>query len=361
MRESLVEKLHCPVDLSPLRLDVSSQDANREIIDGELQCVRCQRSYPIERAVPNLVPRDSSVKVDGSDLDRVQAATVERFGFEWRYFRDWGWFTEYPCVPNAKERFYGGLVEHTHAAFWSKSLFRKEDLHPGLLVLDAGCGNGRFTYQAAQMGAEVIGIDLGWGVDSAFEHMKSLPNVHIVRGDLFRLPFADDTFDRIFSIGVLQHTGNAGAAFDSMVRTLRSGGLVVAHVYGRGRRTYEAFDALIRAVTTCLPIKMQMGFARLMATTACWLRGGSERRTRFYWRLFSHLNLLPTEHHMFDWWSAPIATHHTQDEVIGWFEKNKLEIMRANPRLSDEVAERARRRGHGAITVLGRRPITDQR
>lgn len=309
--------------------------------------------------MPDLLPADSA-QVDGNDLSRLQSATAERFGFEWRYFRDWGWLTEYPDVLNAKEKFYGGLTEHTHAAFWSKSLFRKEDLHPGLLVLDAGCGNGRFMDQAAQTGAEVIGIDLGWGVYSASEHLRSLPNAHVVRGDLFRLPFADDTFDRILSIGVLQHTGDAGAAFDSMVRTLRPGGLAVAHVYGQGTRTYEILDAAIRGITTRMPISWQLRFARFTAALARWLRGGGKRRAAFYWCLFRYINLLPTEHHMFDWWSAPIATHHSQDEVLGWFAKNQLEIVRTNPPLDDIAAEGARRRGHGAITVLGRRPVTDR-
>ncbi len=351
MRESLVEKLRCPVDLSPLRLDISKQDVDGHIVAGQLHCMACQQVYPIKEGVPDLLPAESA-QINGEDLERLQVATVERFGFEWLYFRDWGWLTEYPDVPNAEEKFRSGLIEHTRKHFWGKSLFREEDLHPGLLVLDAGCGNGRFTYQAAQTGAEVVGIDLGWGIYSAFDHTRSLPNVHIVRGDLFRLPFADDTFDCIFIIGVLQHTGNAQAAFDATVRTLRPGGLVAVRIYGQGRRTYETLDSLIRAVTTRLPINMQISFARITAAIARWLRSGNWRK-RFYRRLFSHINLLPTEHEMHDWWSAPIATHHTLDEVEDWFTKNQLEIVRSKP--DNAAAERTRQYRHAAISVLGQR------
>lgn len=358
MRESLVEKIRCPIDREPLRLNVYRQDLDEHIIDGQLQCMACKQIYPIKKGVPDLVPQDSA-QVDGDNLGRLQGATVKRFGFEWLYFRDWGWLNDYPDVANAKEKFYGSLIEHTHSAFWSKSLFEEKDLRPGLLVLDAGCGNGRFTYQAAQTGVKVIGIDLGWGVYSAFENTRSLSNVYIVRGDLFRLPFADGKLDRIFSIGVLQHTGNARAAFDSLVRVLRPRGLVVAHVYGKGRCTYEVIDALIRTITTRMPIGMQIGFARFTAAIARWLRADGERRKRFYRALYSHINLLPTKIHMFDWWSAPIATHYTQDEVLDWFNKNDLEIMRTNPPLNDLSAEKARRDGHAAITILGRRPVTE--
>jgi len=356
MRESLVEKLRCPIDLEPLRLNVYRQDPDDHIVDGQLECMTCQRVYPIKKGVPDLVPEDS-VHVGGDDLGRLQRATVKRFGFEWLYFRDWGWLNDYPDVPNAKEKFYGALIEHTHSAFWSKSLFKEKDLRPGLLILDAGCGNGRFTYQAAQTGAEVIGIDLGYGIYSAFDHTRFISNVHIVRGDLLRLPFGDKIFDRIFSIGVLQHTGKAEAAFDSLVRSLKPGSLIVAHVYGQGRRIYEVLDKTIRAFTVRLPIKIQITFARLTAVIARWLRGGNKRRTLLYRIVFSYINLLPTEHHMYDWWSAPIATHFTQTEVKDWFVKNHLEIIRSNPPLSDFSAEKARRDRHAAITILGRRSV----
>ena len=355
MYESLVEKLRCPVDFGLLHLGIANRAANGHVMEGQLCCTTCRKVYPIKQGVPDLLPTES-VQVDGDNLKQLQIATIDRFGFEWRHFSDWGWLAEYPDVPNAEEKFYGGLVEHTQTAFRSKSLFQEDDLQPGHLVLDAGCGNGRFTNQAAQTGAEVVGIDLGWGVYSAFEHMQSLPNVHIVRGDLFRLPFADGTFDRVFSIGVLMHTGNAGAAFDSIARTLRPSGLLVARVYGQGWLIYEMLDALIRAVATRLPIEKQMRFAHVTAATARWLRGGKWRR-QCYRGLFWFINLLPTETHMFDWWAAPIATHHTQQEVLSWFAKNQLEIVRANPPLDNAIAKRARRRGHAAITVLGKRAI----
>lgn len=352
MRESLTEKLRCPLDLGVLELDVCHKEADGHVMTGELRCLACSRIYPVQQGVPNLVSAEK-VRVDAQDLSELQSSTVERFGFEWRYFRNWGWLTDYPDVPDAKERYFGGLIEHTRSAFRSKSLFHKEDLWPGLAVLDAGCGNGRFVNEVAETGGEVIGIDLGFGVLSAFEHTRTLPNVHIVQGDLLRLPFADRTFDRIFSIGVLMHTGNAAKAFDSLVRTLRTDGLLVAHVYGRGRRTYEVADSLLRSLTTRLSIKQQQRVARNLAAIARWLRSGGQRR-RFYNRLYEHITLLPTEHHMYDWWSAPVATHHTLEEVVEWFSSNGLEIVRTRPPMGDPVAEEARHRGHGAITVLGR-------
>jgi SAM-dependent methyltransferase/uncharacterized protein YbaR (Trm112 family) len=348
MRKELLRWLRCPVDFGSLIVAANKIEEDGHILSGELLCTQCGQNYQITDGVPHLLPAEQ-LQTKGKDLTRLQQQTVERFGFEWRYFQDWGWLPDYPDVPEFELKFLGGLAKHTESAFWSKSLLSRDDLHASNLVLDAGCGNGRFTNQAAQTGAEVIGLDLGWGVFSAFEHTRALPNVHLVRGDLFRLPFADKTFDRVFCIGVLQHTGNAGVAFDSLARVLQDGGLVVAHVYGRGLWTYELLDTILRNVTIRLSISAQLAFSRWMAALARWLRRSNEK---LYWRIYQHINLLPTTHHMFDWWSAPIATHHTREEVLGWFERNGLEVLRTNPP-DDEATELARRRRHAAITVLG--------
>ncbi len=350
MRQELVELLRCPVDLGQLSLTENETGEDGHVIEGELSCILCDQRYSIAGGVPHLLP-GQELQIDGKNLTRLQNQTIDRFGFEWRHFQDWGWLTEYPAVPEAELKFFGGLMEHSTKAFWSKTLFDREVLKPGHLVLDAGCGNGRFTYQAAQTGAQVIGIDLGWGVLSAFEHTRSMPHVHIIRGDLFQLPFANQTFSRIFSIGVLQHTGNAGAAFDSLARVLQERGLLAVHVYGQGLRSYEWLDAGLRHITTRLPISGQLAIARSMAAVALWLR---RRNEKLYWQMYQHVNLLPTKHHMFDWWAAPIATHHSPPEVLQWFRRNGLEVLRTNPPATP-AAEEARMRNHGAITAMGHR------
>ncbi|OGV49409.1 MAG: hypothetical protein A2X49_00600 [Lentisphaerae bacterium GWF2_52_8] len=181
-----------------------------------------------------------------------------------------------------------------------------------------------------------------------------MPNVHIVKGNLFSLPFPEKLFDRIFSIGVLMHTGDAEKAFKSIRKALAPEGLFVAHVYGKGMPRYEMIDKYLRMVTTRLSIGNQVRFAKLMAKIARWLRRGGKKRTNLYYRLYPYLTILPTEHHMFDWWSAPVASHHTIEEVCGWFEKESLSIVKTNPPRGNKPMIDANIRNHGAITVLGR-------
>lgn len=350
MRKTLVQYLRCPIHNLPLELTVIDEDDDNHVMLGHLICSESCK-YDIQDGIPRMIPDVDTIVVDGEDISRLQRATIERFGYEWRYFQDWGWLEDYPSIPDAEEKFYGSLRENTRDAFWGKTLLDEGDIKQGQLVLDAGCGNGRFCGIAAETGAEIIGVDLGFGVISAFQNTRKLLNVHIIQGDLFRLPFAENTFDIAYSIGVLMHTGNADKAFASVAQCVKDSGLLGIRVYGTGRKTYEILDKLIRDILTKLPISMQMRFSQWMAGLARRLRTNPTLNQRIY----SHINLLPTDHHMFDWWSAPIATHHTVHEVNEWYERAGFKLREIRPSLDDRKAQLIRKKYHGAITAIGQR------
>ena len=72
MRERPLNRLSCPDDLSPLRLDISTQDTDGHVVHGQLKCRRCRRVYPIKQGVPDFVP-DLSPKVAGDDLHELKS------------------------------------------------------------------------------------------------------------------------------------------------------------------------------------------------------------------------------------------------------------------------------------------------
>ncbi len=78
----------------------------------------------------------------------------------------------------------------------------------GKLVLDAGCGGGRYSRLLGSHGATVIGVDLSAAVEKARSLCADLPEVQIIQADLLDLPLADAAFDMVYSIGVLHHTPN---------------------------------------------------------------------------------------------------------------------------------------------------------
>ena len=113
--------------------------------------------------------------------------------------------------------------EEDEATFVVKTGVPPEQLS-GRLVLDAGCGGGRYARLVGSHGARVIGVDLSAAVLKAADHCKSLPNVAIVQADLLELPLADSAFDLVYSIGVLHHTPDPRRAFREIARKVKPGG-----------------------------------------------------------------------------------------------------------------------------------------
>jgi len=89
--------------------------------------------------------------------------------------------------------------------FRKQTGFTPEELR-GKLVLDVGCGMGRFAEVATCWGARVLGVDLSAAGEVAARNLLDREFVAL-QADVFSLPFAPGTFDQIYSIGVLHHTG----------------------------------------------------------------------------------------------------------------------------------------------------------
>ncbi len=289
----------------------------------------------------------------GGRSKTLEHRTIDRFGSEWLMFRDWGWHEVPPQGADAGE-YQGGLVENTRAAFRSKTFL--EGRVDGRLCLDAGCGNGRFTRAALECGAkEVIAVDLGWGVDACHEHHRADPRVHVVQASLFELPL--EKVDAAFSIGVLMHTGDARRALASIASIVAPGGPIAVRMYHRGNWAYELTDRTVRAVTTRLPKGAQVAVSRRLAAFGRHLirRDGGQafgpRRMRWY-QVFRNW---PTVHHNLDWWSAPVASHHTSHEVCGWGRDMGLTVVKSDP--ADLASEPGFWGWPEALTVLFERPV----
>ena len=208
--------------------------------------------------------------------------------------------------------------------FFRKTLLEDQELK-GKFVLDAGCGNGRYSYWAAQYAERVIGMDLGDGVESAGKNTTDLNHVQIVQGDIFYPPFISNCFDIIYSIGVLMHTGDAKKATTSLVQKLKNSGSITVHVYGKGNFIYEFFDRKIRERTTKLTIPQLQSFTKRLYK----LRRILEKLyLAEFVNLFIKVDFHP--HCIFDWYAAPIATHHTYKEVEGWFNELNLHVLATN-------------------------------
>jgi ubiquinone/menaquinone biosynthesis C-methylase UbiE len=116
----------------------------------------------------------------------------------------------------------------------------------GMDVLDVGCGQGIDVAQYAAAGARVTGIDLTpHHAQLARSHLGALGlSGEVVNGDAESLPFADASFDRVSSNGVLHHTPDIERALREISRVLRPGGEARILVYNRRSFHYWLFQVL---------------------------------------------------------------------------------------------------------------------
>jgi ubiquinone/menaquinone biosynthesis C-methylase UbiE len=103
---------------------------------------------------------------------------------------------------------------------------------PGARILDAGCGTGSMAriLAAAHEDAQVVGIDLrddyiAYAAEQA--NQKRIHNIEFRQGDVFSLPFADSTFDVVWSKYVLQWLKEPHQAIAEFRRVTKRGGMVV--------------------------------------------------------------------------------------------------------------------------------------
>lgn len=107
-------------------------------------------------------------------------------------------------------------------------------------ILDAGCGAGVFSFELAKQHpeAKVTGVELEPDlVDRANEIARraNLDNCHFEQGDVTKLDF-ENAFDLVLSVDNFEHVEDDIAAMRTLLRALRPGGRLVAHVPGYERR-----------------------------------------------------------------------------------------------------------------------------
>lgn len=290
-----------------------------EVREGSLSCAAwCHKSYPIINSIPRFVGGDSY---------------VDNFSFEWNVHQT----TQLDSVSGRTD---------------SEDRFRKtlgiplEELK-GKIVLDAGCGTGRFAEIALKYGATVIGVDLSFAVDAAFKNIGKHPNMHLAQADLFRLPLKRDVVDAIYSLGVLHHTPNCRKAFEQLPKYLKAGGTVAITVYTGTNKVYVASTNFWRRLTTRLPKRLLYAFACLAGPLyylykipGLYHLGMAifpiNMDHDWHWRVLD----------TFDCYSPKYQSYHTYPEVFRWFEDQGLSMIR--------VVE-------PAVTVIGRRPDTGAR
>jgi len=275
------------------------------------RCTGCGSEVPVIRGIPRFVASD---------------AYTETFSFEWNHHRK----TQLDTV----------ISQESEKTFREKTGLTPEEV-VGRLVLDVGCGMGRFADVVSRWGGNVVGIDLSLAVEAAHANLAGRENVRILQADLFHLPCRLGTFDIVYSLGVLHHTPDCEKAFRQLVPLVRPGGRLCVWVYG-SMGTWVRFARLYRRVTVRMPSRLLHALCHLAIPWYYICR--LPLLGRLLW------TLLPISEHSnpdwrvldtFDWYSPRYQSLHTFPQVYRWFTSEGLKDIQL---LDFPVALSGRRR-----------------
>lgn len=288
--------------------------------DSGFSCPACGRLFPEVRGVLRFVE-------EGNYADS--------FGYQWRRFQK-----------TQLDRADRNLSERDFAR---KTGLRPEDLK-GKLVLDVGCGMGRFAEVVTRWGARVVGIDLSAAAEVAAKNLSDREFVAF-QADVFSLPFAPETFDCIYSMGVLHHTPDCEKAVKVLPQYLKPGGTLAIWLYS-GYNNWYRFSDQYRKITHRMSPRVLHGFFRIAVPFFYWLDRGL-RVVPIIGKPVAGLihHVFPVNRHpdpeirvldTLDWYSPKYQSKHTYEQVFRWFESCGLEGLNV---------------GNVAVGVRGRKPL----
>lgn len=199
-------------------------------MDGEsIVCPDCGKRTPVVRGIPRFIE------------DRENYA--EGFGWQWTRWRTL-----------QVDRLAGHHLSERR--FLSDSRWDLEWIK-GKLILDAGCGAGRFADVAAQLGARVVACDLSAAIDACRKNCEEPAGRSPGRGEvawlqanLLNLPFRPGVFDAVYCMGVIQHTPDPPAVMRALPPLLKPDGRLAYNFYEKNwLRRLEVIKYGLRWIT----------------------------------------------------------------------------------------------------------------
>ncbi len=194
-------------------------------------------------------------------IQNLDADTVTGFGEEWVKF----------------DQSNLDRVERDKIAMAYFSALPVACLHPAASVMDVGCGSGRWAQFVAPKVDTLTLVDASpAALNVARRNLANVNNVEFFERSVAELPGEDESYDVIYSLGVLHHIPDTGAGISACVAKLKPGGYFLVYLYysldNRSawfRSIWRASDVLRRSISK-LPGAPKKVVAEVIAASVYW-------------------------------------------------------------------------------------------
>ncbi|MHC4069126.1 MAG: methyltransferase domain-containing protein [Planctomycetota bacterium] len=270
--------------------------------DDAIKCTQCPNSYLIEDGIPLLFwPNewDSSKK----DVTDIVKSFYEK--------------TPFPNYEDAED--VSSLVQKARKGIFARLL--NEQIPFNAKVLEVGCGTGQLSNFLGVSQRFAYGTDIclnSLKLGQQFKENNNLERVRFYQMNLFKPIFKEESFDVVICNGVLHHTADPFAGFQSISRLVKKGGHILIGLYNRyGRITTDIRRVIFRVTNN----SFKFLDPRLRDKSV-----GDVRRLTWF----------------LDQYKNPHESKHTIGEVLKWFDQTGFEFVNSIPkaRLSEKFSEK---------------------
>jgi len=184
-----------------------------------LTCDNCGETYPVLNEIARFVPASNY---------------ADSFGFQWNTHAATQ-LDSHCNVTVSRDRVFS-------VTGWPQEM-------KGETILEAGSGAGRFTEVLVTTGANILSFDFSSAVDANLSNNGDNDNLLIFQGDIFNIPVPDQSLDKVFCLGVIQHTPDPQAAFMSLASKVKPGGSLVIDIYALDLKAMFQWKYALRPIT----------------------------------------------------------------------------------------------------------------
>jgi SAM-dependent methyltransferase len=194
----------------------------------------------------------------GKEESNIDWKTVESFGQEWNKFHD---FSEKEINKIGDDYF---------------DIVGPEHIKKSTMALDVGCGSGRWAKYLSPNVGFIEAIDPSNAVFAASSLLEKEKNIRITQAGVDSIPFQDNSFDFVYSLGVLHHLPNTKLAISRCFEKLKPKGWFLIYLYynldNRGifYRLIFNFSNLLRVVISQLSETPKKVICDLIAAIIYW-------------------------------------------------------------------------------------------
>ncbi len=307
-------------------IGVLDDEFSRFVESGLLLCNKCRACFPIMHGLPVMLLYTTPLR------ERFTAQFEEELS---RFTQDY----HFPNLQSPRgEKFAMTSFSqewqqyHYDGVLWNNTY---DDLEATFLAeiginrksssfLEIGCGLGVATSLAHKhLRSDAVGVDVSLACMRAAQHFRTNPFLHFVQASAFNLPFEKNSFDVVYSRGVLHHTYSTHEAFKAMASCCKIGGRQYLWVYGPGsnnetlfRRVAYMVEMIIRPILRRRPTSRVTTAVLSCLTLPYVIVNWFHRLTNPTIQKYNFERALHAARDRF----TPLYAHrHHADEVMNWF------------------------------------------